>query len=51
MTENEIKLIDIIREQENPAQSLMVAINVIVSYLMQHESYPKPLPVAPRGQV
>lgn len=50
MTENEIKLINIIREQDNPVQALMVAINTILSYLMQHESFPKPLPVAPREQ-
>lgn len=51
MTENEIKLINIIREQDNPVQAMMVAINVIVSYLMQRESYSKPFPVAPREQV
>ena len=51
MTENEIKLISIIREQENPTQALVVAIRVIISYLTQHESYPKPLPVVPREQV
>ena len=39
MTENEIKLINIIREQDNPVQALMVAVKIIVSYLMQHESY------------
>lgn len=51
MTENEVMLINIIREQENPVRALMVAINIIVSYLMQHESYPKSSPVAHREQV
>jgi hypothetical protein len=51
VTENEIKLINIVRERENPVQALIIAINVIVSYLVQHESYPKPLPVVPREQV
>lgn len=50
MTENEIKLIRIIREQDSPVRALVVAIDVIVSYLMQHGSSPKPSPVAPREQ-
>lgn len=51
MTENEIKLINIIREQENPVQALMVAVKIIVSYLVQHESSPKPSPAVPWEQV
>lgn len=50
MTKNEIKLINIIREQDDPVQALKVVINIIVSYLMQHESYPRPYSVAPREQ-
>ena len=48
MTENEIELINIVREQDNPVQALMIAINIIVSYLMQRESSLKPSPVVPR---
>lgn len=48
MTENEIKLIKIVREQDNPGKALIIAINIILSYLKQHESYPKPFSVAPR---
>ena len=51
MTENEIRLINMIREQENPVQALIVAVNIIVSYLVQHESYLKPSPAVPREQV
>lgn len=42
MTENEIKLINIIREHIDPEQDLMDATDIILSYLTQHESYPKP---------
>lgn len=45
MTENEIKLINVIRKQKNPVQALIVAINIIVFYLTQHESSPKPCSV------
>lgn len=51
MTENEIELINIIREQDNPVRALRVAINIIVYYLMQHGSCSKPFPVVPREQV
>lgn len=48
MTENEMELINIVREQDDPGQALMVAIDTILSYLKQHGSYSKPLPVDPR---
>lgn len=48
MTGNEIELINIIREQDNPIQALRVAINIIVSYLVRHESSPKPYSVVHR---
>lgn len=38
MTENEIKLIDIIRTQEATEEALMVAISVILEFLEQDES-------------
>lgn len=42
MTDNEIKLIKIIREHSNPVRALVVAINIIVSHLRQHGSSPTP---------
>ena len=51
MTENEMKLIKIVREHNQPIQALMVAIHIIVSYLRQHGSYPRPFLADPREQV
>ncbi len=48
MKENEIKLINIVREQDKPTQSLIVAINIIISYLEQHGSSPRPSSVGLR---
>lgn len=38
MTENELELIRIIRENENPAETLMTATAIIIDYLKRHES-------------
>ena len=38
MTANEIELITIIRENENPGQALATAVEIILIYLKQHES-------------
>ena len=38
MSENEIELIKMIRENDNPGQALMTAALVILGYLKQHES-------------
>ena len=38
MTANEIELITLIRENENPGQALSTAVEVILTYLKQHES-------------
>ena len=38
MTANEIKLLDLIRNNDNPEQALLVAIEVIVDFLNHHES-------------
>ena len=38
MTENEKELIKIIRENDNPEQALVTAVETILSYLKQHES-------------
>ena len=38
MTANEIELINLIRENDNPGQALMAAAVIILGYLKQHES-------------
>ena len=38
MTENEKELIKIIRENDNPEQSLLTATVIILGFLKQHES-------------
>lgn len=38
MTENEIKLMDIIREHSSPEEALITAIEIILLYLEQPES-------------
>lgn len=39
MTNNELELLNIIRESDNPEHAIMIAIDVILSYLEQHESF------------
>jgi hypothetical protein len=50
MTENEKQLLKLIRENDNPEQALTVAVNTILSFLEQHESYPKPSVACLQGQ-
>ena len=38
MTANEIELINLIRENDNPGQALTTAVETILIYLKQHES-------------
>ena len=38
MSNNEIELINMIRENDNPEQALLIATQVILDYLKQHES-------------
>lgn len=38
MNENEMKLINMVRENDNPGQALMAAATIILGYLKQHES-------------
>ena len=38
MTANEIELINLIRENDNPEQALVTAVETILIYLKQHES-------------
>ena len=39
MTDNEMELINIIRENDNPEQALMTATVIILGFLKQHESF------------
>ena len=38
MTSNEMELINLIRENDNPIQALMTATIIVMGYLKQHES-------------
>ena len=38
MTDNEIELIKMIRENDNPGKALMAAAVIILGFLKQHES-------------
>ena len=42
MTDNEIKLINIICEHKHPEQALTVALETTLDFLMQHQSSVKP---------
>ena len=42
MIENENKLIEMIREQDNPDRALLKSLEIIRSYLEQHESFEEP---------
>lgn len=50
MTNNEIKLINMIRENDNSEQAVLIAIDTILSFLEQHESYQVPSVVCLPGQ-
>lgn len=39
MTNNEIELMNMIRENDNPEQAAMTAIDIILKYLRQPESF------------
>ena len=49
MSENEIELIKMIRENDNPGQALMTAALVIMGYLKQHESSEEQVSVGLQG--
>ena len=42
MTDNELKLINMIRKSNNPNRAMVIAIKTICWYLTQHESFAKP---------
>lgn len=48
MTSNEIELINLIRENDNPVQALMTAIIIVQGYLKQHESSVEQVPACLR---
>jgi hypothetical protein len=48
MTDNEIKLINIIREHDNPEQAVEIAIRVMIEFLAQDESSQEQPLVYPR---
>jgi hypothetical protein len=39
MTENELKLIELIRENDNPDEAIVTAVNIITSFLEQPQSF------------
>ena len=43
MTNNEKELIDIIRENDNPASALMTATLIVLGFLKQHGSSEEPI--------
>lgn len=45
MTDNEMELIKIIRENDNPERALMAATVIILDFLKQHESSEVQVPV------
>ena len=42
LSENEIELIEMMRENDNPEPALMVAATIILGFLEQHESSEEP---------
>ena len=45
MSENEIELINMIRENDNPGMALNAAVVIILGFLKQHESSEEPAAV------
>lgn len=48
MTDNQIELIKLIRENDNPDRALMAAAVIVLGYLKQHESSAVQAAAAPR---
>ena len=42
MKENEIELIELVRTHKHPVRAVIIAIEIITSYLMRRESSPRP---------
>lgn len=49
MTDNEIKLIQMIRESEKPEEALLTAVGIITSFLEQERSSEGQAPSCPPG--
>ena len=49
MTENEQKLIELIRENDNPVQAMTQAIFIVLGYLKQEQSSSAQVPAYLRG--
>jgi hypothetical protein len=49
MTENELKLIELIRENDNSVRALSTAVFIVLGYLKQHESSQGQAPAGLRG--
>ena len=49
MTQNELELINIIRENENPEQALLTSVLIIGTFLEQSLSYREPFVDSQRG--
>lgn len=49
MTDNEIKLIQMIRESEKPEEALLTAVGIITSFLEQERSSQGQVPSCPPG--
>ena len=45
MSENEIKLLEVIRTSSDPEKALVTAVEVILRFLEQPESFEEPFPV------
>lgn len=42
MTRNELELLNMIRDHDNPEIAVETALEIIISYLEQHESFEEP---------
>ena len=49
MTENELKLIELIRENDNPEEAIITAVSIITSFLEQSESFGVQVPASLEG--
>ena len=50
MTDNELKLIELIRKNDNPEEAITTAVNIVTSFLELHESYQEASVACLRGQ-
>ena len=50
MTDNELKLIELIRENDNPEEAIITAVSIITSFLKQPQSFEGQVVACLRGQ-